>query len=58
MQCRPLFSGTPCRPFFPRGFLCDEGFHQLLVTAFNPSITLDVLAHWYALRRVVQGGAL
>ena len=46
-QPGPLYSGTPCRPFFPRGFLWDEGFHQLIVTAFSPSITLDVLAHWY-----------
>ena len=43
----PLYTGVPCRPFFPRGFLWDEGFHQLVVAPYAPSITLDVLAHWF-----------
>jgi len=42
-----LFSGNPCRPFFPRGFLWDEGFHQLLISQWNPFITFDVAKHWY-----------
>ena len=48
----PLFSATPSRSFFPRGFLWDEGFHQLLIRRWNPSISRDALAHWLDLMTV------
>jgi mannosyl-oligosaccharide glucosidase len=51
-----LYTGVPCRPFFPRGFMWDEGFHQLIVAPFDPSITLDVLAHWFG--RIEASGHL
>jgi mannosyl-oligosaccharide glucosidase len=43
----PLYSAVPSRPFFPRGFLWDEGFHQLIISHFDEQIALDALAHWY-----------
>ncbi|KAJ3089596.1 Processing alpha glucosidase I [Quaeritorhiza haematococci] len=44
-----LFTAVPSRPFFPRGFLWDEGFHQLLVGTWDNDLSLDVISHWASL---------
>ncbi|KMZ58741.1 Mannosyl-oligosaccharide glucosidase [Zostera marina] len=47
-----LYTAVPSRSFFPRGFLWDEGFHQLLVWRWDIDICLDIIGHWLDLINV------
>ncbi|KAK8051188.1 glycoside hydrolase, partial [Apiospora rasikravindrae] len=44
-----LLSFTPSRPFFPRGFLWDEGFHLLPVIEWDLDLAVSVMQSWLEL---------
>ncbi|KAL8382160.1 hypothetical protein RB595_006105 [Gaeumannomyces hyphopodioides] len=46
---RSLLSHTPSRPFFPRGFLWDEGFHLIPVIEWDLDLAVSVLRSWLSL---------
>ena len=44
-----LFTSIPSRPFFPRGFLWDEGFHLIPVADWDMDLTLEIVRSWFNL---------
>lgn len=44
-----LFTLVPSRPFFPRGFLWDEGFHLLPLLEYDSDLVLEIVKSWFSL---------
>lgn len=41
-----LFTSVPSRPFFPGGFLWEEGFHLQVIMDWDMDLALDIISSW------------
>ena len=44
-----LLSAVPSMPFFPRGFLWDEGFHLQVILRWDMDLALEIVSSWFSL---------
>ena len=49
---KEVFTCTPSRGKFPRGFLWDEGFHLLIICKYNEDLCIKLLDNWLSLMDV------
>ncbi|XP_071121774.1 mannosyl-oligosaccharide glucosidase-like [Mytilus edulis] len=47
-----LYTSIPSRSFFPRGFLWNVGFDNLLISLWNNEISEDIICHWLDLQNI------
>lgn len=49
-----LFTDVPFRPTFPRGFLWDSGFHNLIISRWDRRLSLEIIKSWIS--RIDENG--